>query len=298
MIGRDCRVRLEAAGFRRTIDPMALINTPPTLDRPAALAVAEDIARESGALLMEGFGHGKRIERKSSALDWVTEYDKASEKLIAGRLRAAFPDHALVGEEGTNSGDRAGYCWYFDPLDGTTNYAHNFPVFCVSMALYHGDDAVLGVIYDPTRDECFTAIAGEGSWLASPRGRRRLRVSAETELVSGLLATGFPYDVHTSPANNLDYMPAFVLRAQGIRRAGSAALDVAYVAAGRLDGYWELKIHSWDLAAAVLIALEAGGRVTFLDGGAFVLRPRFDVVVSNGHLHEKMLAVAREAEGR
>ena len=163
MIGRDCRVRLEAAGFRRTIDPMALINTPPTLDRPAALAVAEDIAREAGALLMEGFGHGKRIERKSSALDWVTEYDKASEKLIAGRLRAAFPDHALVGEEGTNSGDRAGYCWYFDPLDGTTNYAHNFPVFCVSMALYHGDDAVLGVIYDPTRDECFTAIAGEGA---------------------------------------------------------------------------------------------------------------------------------------
>jgi myo-inositol-1(or 4)-monophosphatase len=267
-----------------------------TLDRQATLATAEAIAREAGALLMEGFGQAKRIERKSSAVDWVTEYDRASEDLIVGRLRAAFPDHALVGEEGTNSGDAGGYRWYVDPLDGTTNYAHNFPTFCVSLGLYHDDEAVLGVIYDPVRDECFTAIAGQGAYLASPRGRRGLRVTDERELMAALVATGFPYDVHTSPDNNLSYLHAFTLSAQGIRRSGSAALDVAYVAAGRLDAYWELKIHCWDMAAAMLIAQEAGGRVTFLDGRPITLERRFNVLVSNDHLHEAMLAVARQAE--
>jgi myo-inositol-1(or 4)-monophosphatase len=273
-----------------------MTNAHPALDRQATLATAEAIAREAGALLMEGFGQEKRIEHKSSAVDWVTEYDQASEALIAGRLHAAFPDHGLVGEEGANSGGAGGYRWYIDPLDGTGNYAHDFPIFCVSMGLYYGREAVLGVIYDPVLDECFTAIAGEGAYLTSPRGRRRLRVTREPELIAGLLATGFPYDVHTSPDNNLNYLRAFTLSAQGIRRPGSAALDVAYVAAGRLDGYWELKVYCWDMAAAILMVQEAGGRVTFLDGRPITLEQRFDVLVSNGHLHEAMLAVAREAE--
>ena len=267
-----------------------------TLDRRQALSTAVAIAREAGALLMDGFGQEKRIERKSSAVDWVTQYDKASEELIIGRLSEAFPDHALVGEEGTNTGDADGYRWYVDPLDGTNNYAHDFPIFCVSMGLNDGNQPVLGVIYDPMLDECFTAIAGEGAWLATPRGRQRLQVSAETELVAALLATGFPYDVHTSPDNNLDYFDTFVRRAQGIRRPGSAALDVAYVAAGRLDGYWELKVYSWDMSAAILMVMEAGGRVTFLDGRPITLEHRFDVLVSNGRLHQPMLAIIRETE--
>jgi len=264
-------------------------------DRQQALVTAIDIAREAGALLMDGFGREKRIERKSSAVDWVTQYDKASEELIVGRLRAAFPDHGLVGEEGTNTGRGDGFRWYIDPLDGTSNYAHNFPMFCVSMGLYHGDDPVLGVIFDPIHAETFTAITGEGAFLDGPRGRRRLQVTAETDLAAGLLATGFPYDVHTSPDNNLNYVNLFTRRAQGIRRAGSAALDVAYVAAGRLDGYWELKVYCWDMSAAILMVQEAGGRVTFLDGRPIRLEHRFDILVSNGALHQPMLNIAAEA---
>ncbi len=265
-------------------------------DARQALTTAVAIAREAGALLMDGFGREKEIERKSSALDWVTQFDKASEELIVGRLRQAFPDHALVGEEGTNIGDADGFRWYVDPLDGTTNYAHNFPVFCVSMSLYNGGRPVLGVIYDPVLDECFTAIAGEGAWLETTKGRQRLHVSRETELVGALLATGFPYDVHTSPDNNLDYFNAFVLRAQGIRRPGSAALDMAYVAAGRLDGYWEFKVFCWDVSAAILMVIEAGGQVTFLDGRPITLERQFNVLASNGRLHPPMLAIIREAK--
>lgn len=265
-------------------------------DARQALTTAVAIAREAGAMLMDGFGREKEIERKSSAVDWVTQYDRASEELIIERLREAFPDHALVGEEGTNTGDGDGYRWYVDPLDGTNNYAHDFPIFCVSMGLYQGLAPILGVIYDPVLDECFTAIAGEGAWLETAKGRRRLQVSSETELVAALLATGFPYDVHTSPDNNLDYFNAFVLRAQGIRRPGSAALDVAYVAAGRLDGYWELKVYSWDMSAAILMVMEAGGQVTFLDGQPITLERQFNVLASNGRLHPPMLAVIRETK--
>ena len=265
-------------------------------DRRQALATAVAIAREAGALLMDGFGREKQIERKSSALDWVTQFDKASEELIVGRLREAFPDHALVGEEGTNIGGADGYRWYVDPLDGTTNYAHDFPVFCVSMSLYDGGQPVLGVIYDPVLDECFTAIIGEGAWLETAKGRQRMHVSKETELVGALLATGFPYDVHTSAENNLDYFSAFVLRAQGLRRPGSAALDMAYVAAGRLDGYWEFKVFSWDVSAAILMVMEAGGQVTFLDGRPIVLERQFNVLASNGRLHPSMLAVIRQTK--
>lgn len=266
------------------------------LDLQKTLETAVDIARDAGALLMDGFSREKRIEKKSSALDWVTQYDKASEELIVWRMRQAFPDHDLVGEEGTNTGNDKAYRWYIDPLDGTVNYAHSYPMFCVSMGLYHGDDPVLGVVYDPLREECFTAITGQGAYLDRPKGGRRLQVSRQTELIAALLMTGFPYDVHTSPNNNLNYVNAFARSAHGIRRAGSAALDACYVAAGRLDGYWELKVYCWDMAAAVIIVQEAGGHVTFLDGRPFRMERHFDVLISNGHLHGQMQAVIDRAK--
>ena len=264
------------------------------MDLNAILTTAAAIAREAGALLMDGFGQDKEIHTKSSAVDFVTQFDVAAEQLITGRLRAAFPDHGLVGEEGTNEGDAAGLTWHIDPLDGTSNFAHGFPVFCVSLALYDGPRPLVGVIYDPTRDECFSAAAGQGARLTDPRGARPLRVSDAAELVGSLLATGFPYDVHTSPLDNGAYVARFIKRAFGLRRAGSAALDMAYVAAGRLDGYWEFKVHAWDIAAGILLVQEAGGCVTLIDGRPLTLARQMHVLATNGQIHAAMLAVIEE----
>ncbi len=252
------------------------------------------IAREAGALLLDGFGRDKEIHTKSSAVDFVTQFDVAAEQLITRRLRAAFPDHGLRGEEGTDEGDAAGLTWHIDPLDGTSNFAHGFPVFCVSLALYDGQQPLVGVVYDPTRDECFSAVAGQGARLTDARETRPLRVSRATELVSSLLATGFPYDVHTSPLDNAAYVARFIKRAFGLRRAGSAALDMAYVAAGRLDGYWEFKVNAWDIAAGILLVQEAGGTVTLIDGRPLGFARQMHVIASNGLIHELMAAVIRE----
>jgi myo-inositol-1(or 4)-monophosphatase len=194
------------------------------------------------------------------------------------------------------AGGSGRYTWYIDPLDGTTNFAHGFPVYAVSLALYEGKLPLVGVIYDPTRDECFSAAAGEGAWLASAGRTAAIRVSRQTELGDSLLATGFPYDVHSSAINNIAETAAFLKRARGLRRAGAAALDLAYVAAGRLDGYWEYKLNSWDAAAGVLLILEAGGQVTLIDGRPFQLTPKLNLIASNGHIHSamgKVLAGAR-----
>lgn len=260
---------------------------------PTALA----IAREAGALLREGyFASGtahKEIELKSSSMDLVTRYDKAAETLIAARLRSAFPTHRLLAEEGaTNSDGDSPYLWVVDPLDGTTNFAHGFPVFAVSMALLENGQPRLGVVYDPTRDECFSAIAGQGAWLTRADGSpQRLQVSPARTLQESLLATGFPYDVQTSDWDNLAEFRAFLKRSRGVRRPGAAALDLAYVAAGRLDGYWEYKLSPWDIAAGVLLVQEAGGRVTSITNGPIILEGRIHLIASNGHLHEEMKAV-------
>jgi myo-inositol-1(or 4)-monophosphatase len=267
-----------------------------TLDRQATLDTAVAIAREAGALLMDGFGREKEIQTKSSSVDFVTQYDLAAEALILERLRAAFPDHGFVGEEGTDETGAQPYVWYIDPLDGTNNYSHGFPVFCVSMALYEGPRPLVGVIYDPTRDECFTATAGGGARLLARGESRQLSVSQEETLGLALLATGFPYDVHTSPLDNGAYVARFIKRAFGLRRAGSAALDMAYVAAGRLDGYWEFKVSAWDVAAGILLVREAGGMATYVDGAPLTLERKFHILASNGRLHEQMLAVIRETE--
>lgn len=256
------------------------------------LHLAVDIARQAGAYLLSGYLRPKRIETKSSAVDWVTEYDTTSEAMIVERLRHAFPEHGIVAEEGSARPAQSDYRWYVDPLDGTVNYAHDFPHFCVSLALARGNQSVLGVIYDPTRDECFTAVAGQGAFLTQGETVRRLTVTPETALGRSLLATGFPYDRQTSEQDNVRQTQAFLKRAHGVRRAGSAALDTAYVAAGRLDGYWEYKLHSWDIAAGALLVREAGGQVTMIDGRPFALATgQISVLMSNGHIHQQMLDV-------
>jgi myo-inositol-1(or 4)-monophosphatase len=255
---------------------------------PDYLNVAIAAAREAGALLRAGYGQTLAVEHKS-AIDLVTDYDRRAEALILARLRAAFPDHAVNAEESGRSAGSA-HEWLVDPLDGTTNYAHGFPVFSVSLALTLGGEPAVGVVYDPLRDELFTAQAGQGAALnGSP-----LRVSAVADLDRALLATGFAYDVRTRAHNNLAEFSRFLLRCQGVRRAGSAALDCAWVAAGRLDGYWELSIQPWDVAAGALLVREAGGLVTTPAGGPDFLA-QGAILASNGRLHAEMLAVLNQA---
>ncbi len=250
-----------------------------------------EIAREAGALLRQGYGEKKEISHKSTAVDWVTQYDTAAERIILARLQAAFPDHRIVAEESGQNQKQSEFVWYVDPLDGTTNFAHGFPVFCVSIALYQGATPLVGVVYDPLRDECFSAAHSAGAFLHSNGQTNRLQVSATAELINSLLATGFPYDRHTSEQDNLAQTRAFLKRAQGIRRAGAAALDMAYVAAGRLDGYWEYKLNAWDVAAGVLLVQEAGGQVTEMDGRSLTIAPRLALIASNGRIHPQMLQI-------
>lgn len=262
---------------------------------PTALA----IARDAGALLREGYSASgsahKEIALKSSSMDLVTRYDKAAEDLIVGRLRDAFPDHRLVAEEGSTNRSDSPYLWLIDPLDGTTNFAHGFPVFAVSMALLENGRPCLGIVYDPTRDECFSAIAGQGATLTHADGRTEsLQVSSARTLQESLLATGFPYDVQTSDWDNLKEFRAFLKRSRGVRRPGAAALDLASVAAGRIDGYWEYKLSPWDVAAGILLVQEAGGRVTSITNDPVHLEGRLHLIANNGWLHEEMVAVLRE----
>ena len=254
------------------------------------VGVAEEIAREAGGLLREFYRRGVRAEYKGD-VDIVTEADRASEKLITERLHAAFPDHGVYGEEGTRSDMDAEYRWYVDPLDGTTNFAHGFPVFCVVLgcerrpagSLPEQDgEMVAGVIYDPLRDEMFSAARGAGATLNG----KPIHVSRTRALQEALIATGFPSQKrHRSP--NVHFYQEFTLRSHGVRRAGSAALDLAYVAAGRIDGYWEFILNPWDTSAGYLLVEEAGGTVTHFDGGKFTLDSR-EVFATNGLIHAEM----------
>src|SRR3990172_9130807 len=197
------------------------------------MTIAEHVAREAGAMLREGYGSAKTIEHKG-VIDLVTEFDRRSEALIVSALRQAFPDHAIRAEEGSGNSPAGEYEWLVDPLDGTTNFAHGFPVFAVSLALTRRGKLLVGVVYDPLRDELYAAEAGRGATING----KPIQVSAETDLSHSLLATGFPYDIRTNPHNNLAQFAQFQLRSRAVRRAGSAALDCAWVAAERLDGYW------------------------------------------------------------
>ncbi len=251
---------------------------------------AAEIAREAGARLREYFAKGVATEYKGD-VDLVTVADRTVEKLIRGRLGEAFPEHGISGEEGTRERMEGEFRWYVDPLDGTTNFAHGVPQFCVSMGLEHRpaglkpeDDGILvaAVIYDPMREELFTAERGRGATLNG----KPARVSRIANLAESLLATGFPsHKRHANP--NIHFYQEFTLRSHGVRRAGSAALDLAYVACGRFDAFWEFNLNPWDTAAGILLVEEAGGRVTDFAGGHFRLDSR-EVLASNGLIHEEL----------
>jgi myo-inositol-1(or 4)-monophosphatase len=253
--------------------------------------VAVDAAQSAGRLLSGELSGTRRIAFKGSPTDLVTEMDGRAEAVIVDTLLAAFPHDGVLAEERGRQDGRSGRRWIIDPLDGTTNYAHGLPLFAVSIGLEIEGRVALGVVYDPNRDELFVAERGCGAWL----GEARLAVSATATLDRSLLATGFPYNVRETPHNNLAQYAAFSLRAQGVRRMGSAVIYLAYVAAGRIDGYWELRLGPWDVAAGSLLVEEAGGCVTDLAGSPLDLDAPA-VVASNGRIHAEMLAVLEEVK--
>jgi myo-inositol-1(or 4)-monophosphatase len=258
--------------------------------------VAEGIARQAGALLRGFYAKGVATEYKGD-VDLVTQADRESEQLIVDKLKAAFPTHGVYGEEGTRSGLENEYRWYVDPLDGTTNFAHGFPAFCVILGLERrapglaadaDGEMIAGVVYDPLRDEMFSAERGKGAWL----NQRKISVSKTATLQESLTATGFPSKKwHESP--NVHFYNEITLRSHGVRRAGSAGLDLAYVACGRLDGFWEFNLNPWDTSAGVLLVEEAGGTVTHFDGGKFTLDSR-EVLATNGLIKGEMVHIFTE----
>ena len=249
------------------------------------LEAAQGAALEAGQMLRSGMDEGREISYKG-VLDLVTNFDHQAQELIFDRLAAAFPGHGFLAEEGLSREEQGEFRWIFDPLDGTTNFAHRFPVFTVSIALEHQGRVILGVVYDPMRNEIFQAVEREGAFLNG----RRVRVSAVDDLNRSLLATGFPYDLRESPVNNIAHFNHFLTRAQAIRRCGSAAMDLCCVACGRFDGFWELKLKPWDHAAGALIVREAGGRVSDFEGGEFGISSQ-ESLASNGLIHQAMIGV-------
>jgi len=255
----------------------------------AERGLAIELARAAGDLLRDELLGPRRIVFKGFPTNLVTEMDARAEALVVDGLLAAFPEDAILAEErGARSG-RSGRRWIIDPLDGTTNYAHGLPVFGVSIALEERGRVLLGVVYDPSQRELFVAERGAGAFCNDAR----LAVSSAATLDASLLATGFPYDIRVNPDNNLAEYPVFAVRTRGVRRMGSAVIDLAWVAAGRFDGFWELRLGPWDVAAGGLMVEEAGGRLTSLTGGPVDLEAPA-VVASNGRIHDEILGVLRE----
>jgi myo-inositol-1(or 4)-monophosphatase len=253
---------------------------------------AVEIAREAGEFLKGRFHADHSIDFKGE-INLVTEADRGSEKIITSRIQHLFPDHDIMAEEGTNVTRGSEYRWIIDPLDGTTNYAHGFPVFCVSIALQRMDEIILGVIYNPMLDELFVAERGEG---ASLQGKK-IHVSDTERLAEAFVATGFPYDVRENSGDALAYFDEMIPKAQAVRRAGSAALDLAYLAAGRFDGFWELRLKPWDTAAGWILVEEAGGMVTDLSANPYVLESP-SIVASNGVMHRELMEILNQVSSR
>ena len=251
-----------------------------------ALSDLKRLARQAGELLRLGYGQEHQVDYKD-VIDPVTEVDHQSEAFLIGEIQRLFPGHQIVSEEIGLVPGREGDQWYIDPLDGTVNYAHGIPFFTVSIAYARDGVVTLGVVYDPMRDELFAAEHGQGAWCNG----RRLQVSGVTEFERSLLVTGFPYDAWSTPHNNLENFGRFARMTQGVRRLGSAALDLCYVAAGRFEGYWELSLKPWDVAAGGLIAAEAGAIVTNLAGQSQYLLPPCSLLAAPPSLHAKMLEI-------
>jgi len=256
------------------------------------LETAMDIARESGALLATYFEKRVAFELKGD-FDLVTEADRASERLVVERLRAHFPSHSIVAEEGGGHEGRSGYCWFVDPLDGTTNFAHGYPIYNVTMGLEQDGEMLVGVVFDPSRQEMFSAERGAGAYL----NNRRIRVSASRRLADSLVSTGFPSRKRHLNVN-IHFYHQMAMATHGVRRGGSAALDLAYVASGRLDAFWEFGLNPWDMAAGTLLVTEAGGRCTDMKGGVHEMNSPH-LLTDNGAIHEETLALFAEIfEGR
>lgn len=252
----------------------------------ALLETATAASQEAGSLLLEYAGAGFHIEYKNP-INLVTDADRAAEQCVIDRIKAHFPTHRFLAEEqGRLEEAQSPYLWIIDPLDGTTNFAHGYPAYCVSIGLEYEGRCVLGAIFDPSRNELFTAIEHQGARLNG----RLVHVSNTMTLDRSLLVTGFAYDIRETPRNNLDHFVKFALKAQGLRRTGSAALDLCYVAAGRFDGFWEVRLNPWDMAAGSVIVREAGGRLTDFSGKDLSIYGQ-ELVASNGQIHEAMLAV-------
>jgi myo-inositol-1(or 4)-monophosphatase len=257
-------------------------------------ALAEHLARSAGRIQRDRYETDFEIQSKSAPIDLVTEVDRQCEALLVETLGRERPADAVVAEEGGGR-DLVGaeWRWVIDPLDGTTNYAHGYPRFCVSIGVERRGERTVGVVYDPLLEELFHAVRGQGAFLNG----RPIHVSTESELGNALLATGFSYDVRRTTDDNLAHFGRFVKTARAVRRDGSAALDLCYVAAGRFDGFWEFKLHAWDVAAGLLVVHEAGGRSSDMRGRPAPSEGR-ETVASNGRIHDAMLAILAKAEGR
>jgi myo-inositol-1(or 4)-monophosphatase len=256
---------------------------------PIFLATAVQAVIKAGAMQMAGIDH-LQIEKKG-AIDLVTQIDRDVERMFRALIAGRFPDHAVLAEEFEVRGDRhneAEYCWVFDPVDGTTNYAHGLPIFCCACSLEQRGRPIVAAIYDPSRRELFTAERGVGAWLNGAA----MRVSSAETMIDSLLCTGFPYTVQEEGEYLLGLFADFIRRARAVRRLGSAAIDLAYVAAGRFDGFWEVRLNPWDISAGALLIEEAGGHVSTLAGGPFDSRLG-EIVASNGRIHDQMIEIIR-----
>ena len=272
------------------------------------LKFAQTIARQAGRTLHRIIQKKNRIVAfKESSTDLVTEADRLTEKFLIKKIRSRYPDHTIISEESAGSlnqkSSHAEFKWVLDPLDGTTNYAHQYPCYAVSIALLKGNEPIVGVVYNPNLDEMFYGTKNGGSFLNG----RRLRISRVKKLVRSFLATGFSYDLKTNPGRTFVYFKKFCLSAQALRRAGSAALDLCYLAAGRFDGFWERDLHIWDVAAAQVILEEAGGKLTHWNGKKYILdlpktnnRKKYEgkqangSLASNGYIHKQMMRVLKK----
>jgi len=249
------------------------------------LKVAKEAALKAGKMLWKNFKEAREIYFKGE-INLVTHFDTLSQNMIFEHLSASFPDHGFLAEEDLSKERGAEFLWLIDPIDGTTNFAHKFPVFCVSIALEKKGKIVLGIVYDPTRDEMFWAVEGGGSFLNG----EKIRVSSVDDLGKGLVATGFPYDIRESEINNIDHFNNFAKRVQAIRRCGSAAMDLCYVACGRFDGFWELKLSPWDVAAGALIVKESGGQISDFQNADHSIYG-LETLATNGLIHRQMIDI-------
>ena len=249
--------------------------------------IALKAVKEGGAILMEYLGKVQSIDYKGE-INLVTEVDRRSEEVVMGIIKDSYPDHRILAEETGDSGESSSFKWIIDPLDGTTNYAHGYTCFCISLAIEHEGEVIYAAVYDPVREELFTAEKGKGAYLNG----KAIKVSSTQQLNQSLLCTGFPYDVRNDMNSNILHFRNFLLKTQAVRRDGSAALDLCYTAAGRFDGFWEQKLFPWDVAAGSLLVTEAGGNLSNFKGENFSIYDK-EIVASNGIIHNQMIEVLR-----